>query len=101
MDKAEEQKIIAEKLTESLNKHRESLERSLLDAEPLPDLNVPIKDIVGLLHVIQSEMDGRDFSMILLILSMMYGIDDELEFMKRLAKTTLVIEPDIEVTSKP
>jgi hypothetical protein len=105
MSKEDEARLIAEELEKSLVERKEqfnNLQEMLDKAEPLPDLNVPIRDVLGLIATLQPELTGQEFQLFLFMLAMMYGIDHEEEFMKRLAKTALVTPPkNIEVTAKP
>ncbi len=78
---------IAEELVKTLEKHLDSV-------EPLPDLNVPIGNVIGMLAAVKDAMSPEDFEKILLVIALFYNIQDENEFRNRLAKTVLDISPD-------
>jgi hypothetical protein len=97
---------IAKKLTDSLNERKKAkgtLEERLKTCEPLGDLKLSIKDVLDLMSTLQGNLERRDFGLALLIVSLMYGIETEEEFMTRLAKAVLTTSPDdeIKVESEP
>jgi hypothetical protein len=87
-----DEKEIADKLSESLTAHA-TAEEKIKNAEPLGDLNIPVVDVIDLLASLQHNLKDRDFSLALLIMSLMYGIESEEEFLSRLAKATLTTVP--------
>lgn len=81
-------KEIAEKIAATL-------EKDLKDVEPLGCLNVPIERVLTTIADLQDALEDRDFQLAMLILSHLYGIDNETVFIKRLVKTaTTLPQPD-------
>lgn len=75
----------------------DELVKQLGEVEPLGDLNLPINDVLALIASLQQGVDESDFRKIMMVIAMMYDIEDETTFMKRLSKTVLMLgEPTTE-----
>jgi hypothetical protein len=86
-----------------LKEKEEKLKKELTECEILPDLTVPVEEVMGVLGFVQKELGEEDFHKQILIFALLYNIDDEATFMLRLAKTAMVkaMKVDVNVVSKP
>jgi|PlaIllAssembly_1097288.scaffolds.fasta_scaffold02627_9 hypothetical protein len=101
-----QERLISEKLEKSINKRpkdqkelmsakKEEMLKELMECEPLGELRMSPNDMLGLLAFLQANIPPNDYDKFILVFSLMYGIEDENEFLKRLAKTAMLL-PNIQ-----
>lgn len=103
-ERTEQERIIAEKLENSIKnggmsnpeiaeQNMDKILKALLDCEPLGDLNMPVTDMIALIAVLQENLSMEDYQKVMCVFALMYGMDDDTEFMKRVVKTAMILTP--------